>query len=182
MRDELHFSKDRLWGAIEEAHKKGYLGKKPFGIDYPVEVYVHTGAGAYICGEETSLPELARRAGGRASPQATLPSPSWSLRDAEYGQQSRDDRQQFRWRCAWGERRSPSQSELHGMRDGGVRLFGVSGHVKTPGVYECAVGLTMRELIYDLGGGMSNGKLLGVIPGGSSTPIPARRREGARAR
>ena len=55
VRDELHLSKARLWGAIEEARAKGYLGKKPFGIDYPVEVYVHTGAGAYICGEETAL-------------------------------------------------------------------------------------------------------------------------------
>ncbi|MGC4092375.1 MAG: hypothetical protein QM756_31750 [Polyangiaceae bacterium] len=53
MRDELHLSKERLWGAIREARDKGYLGKNPFGKDYPVDVYVHTGAGAYICGEET---------------------------------------------------------------------------------------------------------------------------------
>src|SRR5262245_23187372 len=55
VRDELHLSKDRLSGAIREARAKGYLGKRPFGKDYEVEVYVHTGAGAYICGEETAL-------------------------------------------------------------------------------------------------------------------------------
>src|SRR5215831_10005657 len=51
VRDELHLAKERLWGAIREAQAKGYLGKTPFGVDYPVDVVVHTGAGAYICGE-----------------------------------------------------------------------------------------------------------------------------------
>ena len=55
VRDELHLSKERLWGAIREAKQKGYLGAKPFGVDYPIDVVVHTGAGAYICGEETAL-------------------------------------------------------------------------------------------------------------------------------
>ena len=55
VRDELHLSKARLEAAIAEAKAKGYLGKTPFGKDYPVEVYVHSGAGAYICGEETSM-------------------------------------------------------------------------------------------------------------------------------
>src|SRR6185295_6489147 len=49
VRDELHLSKERLWNAIHEARAKGYLGKTPFGKDYEVQVYVHTGAGAYIC-------------------------------------------------------------------------------------------------------------------------------------
>ena len=63
-------------------------------------------------------------------------------------------------------------SALHEFNDGGVRLFGVSGHVKRPGIYECAVGLTLRELIYDLGGGILDDRpLLGVIPGGSSCPV-----------
>jgi NADH-quinone oxidoreductase subunit F len=63
-------------------------------------------------------------------------------------------------------------SDLHGFNDGGTRLFGVSGHVKNPGVFECAVGLTLRELIYDLGGGiLGDRELIGVIPGGSSCPV-----------
>jgi len=63
-------------------------------------------------------------------------------------------------------------SDLHAWNDGGVRLFGVSGHVKRPGIYEAAVGLTLRELIYDLGGGIEGDRrLLGFIPGGSSCPV-----------
>jgi NADH-quinone oxidoreductase subunit F len=63
-------------------------------------------------------------------------------------------------------------SSLHHLNDGGCRLYGVSGHVKTPGVFEACVGLTLRELIYDLGGGiLGDRKLLGVIPGGSSCPV-----------
>jgi len=61
---------------------------------------------------------------------------------------------------------------LHALGDGGFRLFGVSGHVRRPGIYEACVGLTLRELIEDLAGGLPEGAgLLGVIPGGSSSPI-----------
>ena len=74
VRDELHLSKARLWGAIKEARAKGYLGKTPFGSNYPVEVYVHTGAGAYICGEETSL--LNSLEGRRGEPRIKPPFPA----------------------------------------------------------------------------------------------------------
>src|SRR6478735_1956210 len=77
VRDELHLSKERLWGAIKEARAKGYLGKNPFGKDYEVEVYVHTGAGAYICGEETAL--LNSLEGRRGEPRLKPPFP------AQYG-------------------------------------------------------------------------------------------------
>src|SRR5436190_612009 len=63
-------------------------------------------------------------------------------------------------------------SALHGLNDGGARIFGVSGHVKKPGLYEAAVGLTLRDLIYDLGGGVLGDRpIIGVIPGGSSCPV-----------
>src|SRR5262249_29344475 len=63
-------------------------------------------------------------------------------------------------------------SRIHDLKDGGVRLYGISGHVKRPGIYEAPVGITLRELVYELGGGLREGrKLKGVIPGGSSTPI-----------
>src|SRR5262249_50114015 len=63
-------------------------------------------------------------------------------------------------------------SALHHFNDGGARLFGVSGHVKKPGLYEACIGLTLRELIYDLGGGiLGDRNLMAVIPGGSSCPI-----------
>lgn len=170
VRDELHLSKQRLWGAIRDARAKGYLGEIPFGIDYPVDVFVHSGAGAYICGEETSL--LNSLEGRRGEPRLKPPFP------AQYGAFGMPTTVNNLESIAtavvvmeMGGDNFSRISDLHEMRDGGSRLFGVSGHVNTPGTWECAVGLTLRELIYDLGGGPKGGDILGIIPGGSSTPI-----------
>ncbi|GMV18438.1 MAG: NADH-quinone oxidoreductase subunit NuoF [Polyangiaceae bacterium] len=171
VRDELHLSKERLWGAIEEAKKKGYLGAKPFGLDYPVEVYVQTGAGAYICGEETAL--LNSLEGRRGEPRFKPPFP------AQYGAfgcpttvNNLETIAIVPTVIGMGGEAFGKLSELYAFNDGGARLFGVSGHVKNPGVFECTVGLTLRELIYDLGGGiLGDKKLLAVIPGGSSCPV-----------
>ena len=170
VRDELHLSKERLWGAIHEARAKGYLGKKPFGLDYPVEVYVHTGAGAYICGEETSM--LNSLEGRRGEPRLKPPFPA---QVGAFGMPTTVNNLEtiavVPTALEMGGEAFSKLSELHHLKDGGARLFGVSGHVKTPGVYEAAVGLTLRELIYDLGGGVDHGELLAVVPGGSSCPI-----------
>jgi NADH-quinone oxidoreductase subunit F len=171
VRDELHLSKERLWGAIAEAKAKGYLGRNPFGRDYPVEVYVHTGAGAYICGEETSL--LNSLEGRRGEPRLKPPFP------AQYGAFGCPSTVNNVETIAiaptvfvMGGDAFSQLSLLHSFNDGGARLFGVSGHVKKPGVYEACVGLTLRELIYDLGGGVLGDRpMLGVIPGGSSCPV-----------
>ncbi len=90
VRDELHLSKERLWGAIKEAKAKGYLGRSPLGKDYEVEVYVHTGAGAYICGEETAL--LNSLEGRRGEPRLKPPFPAQygAFGLSEHGQQRRD--------------------------------------------------------------------------------------------
>lgn len=170
VRDELHLSKDRLWGAIREAHDKGYLGARPFGIDYPMQVYVHSGAGAYICGEETAL--LNSLEGKRGEPRLKPPFPAQA---GAFGMPSTVNNLEsiaaVPLVMEMGGDEFSKLSSLHERRDGGCRLFGVSGHVNTPGIFECCVGLTLRELIYDLGGGVKGGELLGVIPGGSSTPI-----------
>jgi NADH-quinone oxidoreductase subunit F len=171
VRDELHLSKERLWSAIHEARAKGYLGKRPFGKDYEVEVYVHTGAGAYICGEETAL--LNSLEGRRGEPRLKPPFP------AQYGAFGNPSTVNNVETIAIaptvfevGGDEFSKLSALHGLNDGGTRLFGVSGHVKKPGLFECAVGVTMRELIYDLCGGISGDrKLQAVIPGGSSCPV-----------
>ncbi|MCA9598147.1 MAG: NADH-quinone oxidoreductase subunit NuoF [Myxococcales bacterium] len=171
VRDELHLAKARLWEAIEAAKAKGHLGARPFGKDYAVEVYVHTGAGAYICGEETGL--LNSLEGKRGEPRLKPPFPA---QFGAFGCPSTVNNVEtisivptvFKM----GGDAFSKLSELHPFNDGGARLFGVSGHVKNPGIYECAVGLTLRELIYDLGGGLSAGtEILGVIPGGSSCPV-----------
>lgn len=171
VRDELHLSKARLWGAIKEAKERGFLGKAPFGKDYAVEVYVHTGAGAYICGEETSL--LNSLEGRRGEPRLKPPFPAQA---GAFGCPTTVNNLEtiaavptaFNLGCENFSR----LSTLHSINDGGCRLFGVNGHVNKPGVYELAVGVTLRELIYDCGGGVAGGKpLFAVIPGGSSTPV-----------
>ena len=170
VRDELHLSKERLWGAIEEAKAKGYLGAKPFGIDYPVEVYVHTGAGAYICGEETAL--LNSLEGKRGEPRLKPPFPA---QVGAFGMPSTVNNLEtiaaVPTALAMGGENFSKLSDLHHLRDGGCRLYGVSGHVKNPGVFEACVGVTLRDLIYEFGGGVDQGELLAVIPGGSSCPI-----------
>jgi NADH-quinone oxidoreductase subunit F len=171
VRDELHLSKERLWGAIREARARGYLGNLPFGNNYPIEIYVHTGAGAYICGEETAL--LNSLEGRRGEPRLKPPFPAQA---GAFGFPTTVNNVEtvaiMPTAFAMGGDAFSRLSDLHGFNDGGSRLFGVSGHVKRPGIYECAVGLTLRELIYDLGGGILGDRpLLGFIPGGSSCPV-----------
>ena len=169
VRDELHLAKERLWAAIAEAKSKGYLGSAPFGSSYGVEVYVHTGAGAYICGEETSL--LNSLEGLRGEPRLKPPFPAVAgafgcptiVNNVETIAALPDV-------IKMGGKQWAALGQL--PNDGGTRLYGVSGHVKKPGLYECAVGLTLRELIYDLGGGVLGDRpIIGVIPGGSSCPV-----------
>jgi NADH-quinone oxidoreductase subunit F len=171
VRHELHLAKARLWAAIEQATKRGYLGNSAFGTGYAVRVFVHTGAGAYICGEETALLESLE--GKRGEPRLKPPFPAQA---GAFGCPTSVNNVEtisaVPIAIEMGGEAFSRQSELHSFNDGGVRLFGVSGHVKRPGIYEAAVGLTLRELIYDLGGGILGDRaLLGVIPGGSSCPI-----------
>ncbi len=171
VRDELHLSKARLEGAIAEAKARGYLGKTPFGKDYAVEVYVHSGAGAYICGEETSMlnsiegrrgeprmkPPFPANAGAFGCPTTVNNLETIAVVPAAFG---------------LGCEEFSKLSTLHAIGDGGVRLYGVNGHVKKGAVVELAVGPTINELIHDIGGGVEGDKgVLCVIPGGSSTPI-----------
>jgi len=171
VRDELHLSKARLNRAIEEARAKGYLGARAFGSFGPVDVHVHTGAGAYICGEETAL--LNSLEGRRGEPRIKPPFPAQS---GAFGCPTTVNNVEtisiLPTALTVGGDAFSRLSDLHGLNDGGTRIFGVSGHVKKPGLYECAVGLTLRELIYDLGGGVLDDRnILGVIPGGSSCPV-----------
>ena len=171
VRDELHLSKARLWQAIDEAKAKGYLGQTPFGKNHAVNIYVHSGAGAYICGEETSL--LNSLEGRRGEPRLMPPFPAQA---GAFGMPSTVNNVEtiaiVPTAVQMGGDEFSRLSELHEFNDGGARLFGVSGHVNTPGIFECQVGLTLRELIDELGGGiLGDRKLLGVIPGGSSCPV-----------
>ena len=171
VRDELHLAKARLWAAINEAKAKGYLGKTPFGKPYAIDVVVHTGAGAYICGEETSL--LNSLEGRRGEPRLKPPFPAVA---GAFGCPTTVNNLEtiaaVPTAFGLGCENFSKLSAIHHLNDGGVRLYGLNGHVKKPGVIEACVGITLRELIYDVGGGITGDKpLFAVIPGGSSTPV-----------
>src|ERR1700690_3150756 len=132
VRDELHTSKARLEGAIAEAKKKGDLGKTPFGKDYPVEVYVHTGAGAYICGEETSM--LNSIEGRRGEPRNKPPFPANA---GAFGCPTTVNNLEsiaaVPTAFGMGCEAFSKLSALHPMNDGGGRLYGLNGHGKKAG-------------------------------------------------
>lgn len=171
VRGELKHSIDFLDAALAEARAKGYVGDRPFGKPHPIHIWTHTGAGAYICGEETAL--LNSLEGRRGEPRLKPPFPAVK---GAFGMPTIVNNVETISAV-------PDIVELGGERwcslsrlaptDGGVRLYGISGHVKKPGIYEAPVGITMRELIYDYGGGMlhDDHPLKAVIPGGSSTPV-----------
>ncbi|MGH7269226.1 MAG: NADH-quinone oxidoreductase subunit NuoF, partial [Polyangiaceae bacterium] len=171
VRDELHLSKARLDGAIKDARAKGYLGKTPFGKDFAVEVYVHSGAGAYICGEETAM--LNSIEGRRGEPRMKPPFPANAgLFGCPTTVNNLETIAAAPTAFAIGGEEFSKLSALHHIGDGGVRLYGVNGHVKKPCVAELAVGPTLNELIFDVAGGVEGDRgVLCVIPGGSSTPI-----------
>ncbi len=168
IRGEYEFGAKRLEKAIAEAYAKGYLGQNIFDSDFSLDLYVHRGAGAYICGEETALLESIE--GFRAQPRIRPPFPAVAglyqsptvINNVETlaCMPSILDRGP-EWFAAIGPQKSP-----------GPKLFAVSGHVKNPGVYELPMGLTIRELIFDHCGGMHADKpIKAVIPGGASAPM-----------
>ena len=157
----------RLQQAVREAYAAGYIGHDILGSGRDLEVTVHAGAGAYICGEETAL--LDSLEGRRGQPRLRPPFPAVAglyasptvINNAEsIASVPRIIAHGARWFAAMGTEKSKG----HG-------LFSLSGHVKTPGQFEAPLGITLRELI-DLGGGMREGhELKFFTPGGSSTPI-----------
>jgi len=158
----------RLEQAIAEAYKKGFLGKNILESGFDLDVFVHRGAGAYICGEETALLESLE--GKRGHPRLKPPFP------ASVGL----------FQCPTVINNVETISNipliiLNGARwfqekglpkDGGTRIFGVSGMVKNPGIYELPMGTKLKDIIFKHAGGMKDGKTLkAVIPGGMSAPI-----------
>ncbi len=156
--------------ALKEARDNGYLGSKVMGTDFALDLVVHRGAGAYICGEETAL--LNSLEGKRGEPRVKPPFPA--IAGAFGGPTIVNNVETL---CAIPFIINKGSDWFSGLgcieRSGGTRLFCVSGHVKKPGLYELRSGsVTIRELIYDLCGGILDDKpLKAVIPGGSSAPV-----------
>jgi NADH-quinone oxidoreductase subunit F len=154
--------------AIEEAYRKGFLGKNILGSGYDLDVIVHTGGGAYICGEETAL--LNSLEGERGMSRIRPPFPAI---EGLYGCPTIVNNVETlacvphiinngaEWYASMGTEKST-----------GTKIFSLSGHVKHPGNYELELGTPLSYLINDLGGGMLDGhNLKAIIPGGSSTPF-----------
>ncbi len=168
IRGEYKWFIDRLNEAIDEAYEAGIIGEKVMGHDYRVDITVHRGGGAYICGEKSALIESLEGKRGHPRLKPHGKECEWFFNNpatvnnvetiatvpfiVENGYQAY---------TAYGTEKSP-----------GTMLFAMSGPVKNPGVYELAFGNKMIDVINQIGGGMKEGKKLkAVIPGGSSCPI-----------
>ena len=168
IRGEFYHLFPTMQKAIDDARKAGYLGKNILGSGFDCEVYLHRGAGAYEAGEETALLESLE--GKRAQPRFKPPFPAV----------------EGAWKCPTAVNnvetlcnvplvmtRGPEwYASLGPEKNGGPKMFCVSGAVKNPGVFEAPMKVTLKELIYDYAGGPKDGHTVkAVIPGGSSVPI-----------
>ncbi|MBI2896796.1 MAG: NADH-quinone oxidoreductase subunit NuoF [Deltaproteobacteria bacterium] len=167
IRGELKLAWQRVEGAIAQAKAKGYLGKRPFGVDFPVEIHTHRGGGAYICGEETAL--LNSLEGKRGEPRLKPPFPAVV---GAFGCPTVVNNVETIMNVPWIVLFGGEAFHALGVKgDGGTRMYGLSGRVKRPGLHELPVGTKLSTLVLEIGGGPLGNELKGVIPGGSSTPV-----------
>jgi NADH-quinone oxidoreductase subunit F len=158
----------RVQAAVDEAYESGYLGEGIFGSDYDLEVTVHLGAGAYICGEETAL--INSLEGLRGEPR--LKPPYFPAAKGLYMKptivNNVETLSNIPHVLAMGAEGFAGTTD---SPDTGTFMMSLSGHVKHPGNYELPHGITWRELIFDVGGGMRRERSLKTwIPGGASAP------------
>jgi NADH-quinone oxidoreductase subunit F len=168
IRGEYFRPAERFRRAVEEAYARGWLGKNIQGSGFDLEVVIHRGAGAYICGEETAL--LTSLEGGKGFPRLKPPFPAVSgLFQCPTIVNNVETLACVPFIVRQG---ADHFAGLGTPRQGGTRLFSVSGHVNRPGLYEAPVGITLRELIFDYAEGILGGrKLKAVIPGGISAKV-----------
>jgi NADH-quinone oxidoreductase subunit F len=170
IRGEFFHVQTNLERAIDEAYARGFLGKNILGSGFDCDVYVHRGAGAYEAGEETALLESLE--GKRAQPRNKPPFPAlFGL----YGKPSAVNNVETLCNVPLIVSRGVEwYTSVGPEKNGGPKLYCVSGHVRNPGVFEASMNITLRELVEgkDFAGGVREGRTLkAVIPGGSSVPI-----------
>jgi len=154
--------------AIAECYRAGILGDNAMGTGKRLDIYVHTGAGAYICGEETALLESLEGKPG----QPRLKPPFPAVVGAFGCPTVINNVETLAAVPLIIENGADWFISLGIERDGGSRIVGISGHVNKPGLYEVGVGVTLFDMIYGPGGGVLEGrKIKAVIPGGSSCPV-----------
>jgi NADH-quinone oxidoreductase subunit F len=157
-----------LQTAVDDAYAKGYLGKDILGSGFSTDLYLHRGAGAYICGEESSL--MNSLEGKRGYPRVKPPFPAqsgvWGCPTTINNVETIANVPVI-MRLGW-----EAYSRIGVPKHPGPLLVGVSGHVNRPGVYEMPTGVLLTEIIENVAGGVPGGKKIkAVIPGGSSTMI-----------
>jgi NADH-quinone oxidoreductase subunit F len=171
LRQEYTLAGERCSRAVAEAYRRGYLGRNILGSGFSLELYLHSSAGRYICGEETAL--LNALEGRRAIPRAKPPFPPvtglWGKPTIVNNVETICNVPQI------AEHGADRFRALSRSVDGGTKLYGVSGRVKKPGLWELPMGATIREILEEHAGGMRDGfTLRAIIPGGASTEfLPA---------
>src|SRR5579864_133852 len=168
IRGEYRYLIDHMDRAIAEAYSQGYLGKNIAGTGFDFDLYTHTGAGAYECGEESALLESLE--GKRGIPRMKPPFPA--VAGAWASPTLLNNVETFSAIPAIIRDGGAAFAALGTPKNGGTRLLCVSGHVNKPGVYEVPLGYPMLKFIEEIAGGIPGGKKLkAVIPGGSSCPL-----------
>lgn len=168
IRGEYRYLIEIVDRAIAEAYERGYLGKNIFGTGWDFDLYTHTGAGAYECGEESALLESLE--GKRGVPRLKPPFPA--VVGAFQSPTILNNCETFSSVPVILRNGGQWYADLGTPKNGGTRLTCVSGHVERPGVYELPLGFPFQKLLNDICGGVRGGKKLkAVIPGGSSSPV-----------
>jgi NADH-quinone oxidoreductase subunit F len=168
IRGEFDLPLRRLHAALQEARDAGLVGERILGTGFSCDIVIHRGAGAYVCGEESSL--LNSLEGKKGYPRNKPPFPA--VRGL-YQRPTVVNNVETLSAVPWIMRNGAATYAAIGVKKNpGTRLFGVSGHVVRPGLFERPTGYSLRDLIFEDAGGMLGGRpLKAVIPGGSSTPI-----------
>ncbi len=168
IRGEYRYILNILDAALAEAYAKGYLGKNILGSGFDFEVCTHTGAGAYECGEESALMESLE--GKRGYPRIRPPFPAVV---GLYGCPTViNNVETLSTVPAVIRMGGEAYANLGTPKNGGTRLYSISGHINRPGIYELPLGFPLRRMIEEVAGGMRGGKKLkAVIPGGTSCPL-----------
>ena len=168
LRGEYRYLIQIMERAVAEAYERGFLGKNIFGSDTEFQVIVQTGAGAYEVGEESALMESLE--GKRGVPRIKPPFPA--VVGLYGGPTVINNAETIATVPHVLEMGGAAYAAVGSERNGGTRLFGLSGHIERPGVYELPMGYSLRKMIYEVGGGIRGGRALkAVVPGGSSTPV-----------
>jgi NADH-quinone oxidoreductase subunit F len=168
VRGEYELQAEKLEAALDEAKAAGFLGERILGSDHSLTMWVHRGAGAYICGEETAL--LDSLEGKRGNPRLKPPFPA--NQGLYQGPTLINNVETLATVPTIMRMGGEEYAKLGTSGSTGTKLVSVSGHVQRPGNYEIELGLPSREIIYGLAGGPAEGRSVKLwFPGGSSAPV-----------